>query len=719
MAVTSTSKMLLYERTDDVDLVPMSSPTTVLGPNSTSIATGIAIGFTFRYDGADYTTLALCARGFARFSGTETSGTNANLFASNTNVLIAPWWDSLATADTVGYVQYETQGTAPLRRFVAEWYVKLWSGQTATDCDRAKMQLVLYETMDKHEVRYGAIDVVGSPSRGSYGASRGCKGNTGVDTANYIDYEGSTRALGGSSSTSTATLAAPVDWPTSTLKCEPNWPMSGRYVEIPSSALTGYQHPECEPIWALANNTNGLRCWWCPPLVNVCPTESGNPSNPIHTVPISPSADGRTYRVWIETYGGGGGAISCTVGEDAAADPQPGTDADWSTLATPSEGVTSTYRSWSSFTIDIDPSSVALRFKFAATALIVNSIMVAPEPLTDFDPTSALASGWQWMGLGQLRQQGAAVHAEWFNRAWRNCQRLASDLKQALWSWSSRSAGDVLVSGPTATPARVIASSPACIAGWRGGQSVTVRVMAYDTSNGGKVSVGERAGRVSSDITVDTNGSEYRIQSTSLELVSDEPHLAAVADPAGSMYVAAITVEWSPALSTTDLITGTTAAPRVDYLLRLVARIKRLALTGWAMTGVATYLSHAGGGWRCAWMIPPGTAALRVRVARLSKGTSSATYTSVYGASSGSGSNDEVRLEPPNTTGTDSWPPDLGPVAVVSTSDRYDDVPGAPSDRLLESPTEANMAGGTRELVTIQRGVGATLVPLPVDPATI
>lgn len=718
MAITSLAKILVYERTDDVDLLPLESATTALGASSTSIATAIAIGFTFRFAGADYTAIDLCARGFVRFAGTETSATNANLFAANTSVLIAPWWDDIATADSVGYVQYETQGTAPFRRFVVEWYVKLNSAQTATDCDRAKMQLVLYETMDKHEVRYGELGVLGSPSRGSYGASRGCKGNTGVDTSNYLDYEGSTRALGASDTTATTTLAAPVDWPTSTIKCEPNWPMPARYVEIPASSLTGLQHPECEPVWAIAASVNALRCLFTPPLVNVAPTESGNPSNPIITVPITPSADGRTYRVWIETYGGGGGAISCTVGEDAAADPQPVTDADWSTLATPSEGVTSTYRSWSSFTVSIDPSSVALRFKFAGTALIVNSIMVAPEPLTDFDPTTTLASGWQWMGLGQLRQQGAAVHAEWYNRAWRNVERLLSDLKQVAFSWASRSAGDVLVSGTTAAPARVIATAPCCLAGWRG-QSVTVRVMAYDTSNGGKLAIGERAGRVTSDLTIDTNGSEYRIQSTSLQLVSDEPHLFATAYPAGSMYIAAVVAEWTPALSTDDLIRGTTPAPRLEYLLRLVSRIKRAWLTGWAMTGLATYLSHAGGGWRCAWMIPPGTAALRVRVARLSKGTGSATYTSVYGASSGSGSNDEVRIEPPNTTGTDSWPPDLGPVAVASTSDRYDDVPGAPSDRLLESPTEASMAGGTRELVTIQRGVGATLVPLPVDPATI
>lgn len=718
MAITSLSKMLLFTRSDDRDLIPLSAPTTDLGANSTSSVTGISLGFSFVFDGTTYTTIALFAYGFARLAGTESTSTNGNLYSANTNVLLAPWWDNLETADTVGYLKHETQGTSPFRRFVVEWYCNMQAGQTATVADRVKFQLVLYETTNKVEFRYGSISTVGVPARGSYSATIGVKGDTSVTASNRLDYAGASRALGGSDTTSTSTLAY-ANWPATTYKLEPAWPMSGRYFALSSQWLSGLQHPECEPAWFIANNVNWLRCAFTPPLLNVSPMYSPK-TNPNYVFPITPSADGRVYRVTIETYSTAGGTLSVDVGRDNAANPQPGTGAHWSSLATSTESLTPVgYRTWTTFTITIPSTALFLRFSFTGSGLTATTIMVHPEPLTDFDPTVALSSGWKWMGLGQLRQEGAAVHSEWYNRAWRNVAKLAADLKQMLWAHATVDGADQVITSTTAAPARVIGIAPAAFPGWRG-QAATAAIYAYDSVDGGRLVIGERGGAVTGVFTVNNNAATYRAQTASLSLVSDEPTLFASMDPAGSAHVMFAGVTWTPPLADVDLIEGDTPAPRLGALLALVNRIKLLALSGWAMTGLAaTLLVGSGGKTVVAWMVPPGTKALKPKVARHMRGTATANYTSIYSTSSGNGAADEIRLQPPAAVGTDTWPPDLAQVSIVASAERYDAAPGAAGDRMLESPTLALLTGGVRERVEVTYGVGMTLVPVPVDATTL
>lgn len=719
MAITSLTKALLFTRTDDRDLIPLSAPTTDLGANSSSAVAGIAIGFSFTFDGTTYTTAYLSAFGFVRLAGAETTATNGNLFVASTSVILAPWWDNLETADTVGYLKHETQGTAPFRRFVVEWYANMQAGATAVDYDRAKFQLVLYESKNKVEFRYGTLETGGSPSRAAYSASLGVKGDTSVTATNYIDYMTTTRALGGSSSSTTSNLRAQSNWPATTYKLEPNWPMSGRFFHIGTQLLAGLQHPECEPAWFIANNNNWLRCNFTPSLVNLSPMYSPK-TDPNYVCPVSPSADGRLYRVSIETYSTAGGTLTVDVGRDNAANPQPAVAGNWTSLATSSEVATAVgYRTWVTFTITVPSTALFLRFAFTGSGLTAMSIEVHPEPLTDFDPTVALTSGWKWMGLGQLRQQGAAVHPEWYNRAYRNVAKLAADLKQMLWSHATVDGADQVISGTAAAAVRTIACAPAAFPTWRN-QAVTTAIYAYDSVDGGKLVMGERGGNVTAAYTVNNNAGAYRGQSAALTLVSDEPTIFATMDPAGNAHVMAAVVTWTPPFADVDLMEGDTPAPRLSALLALVNRIRTLALFGWSMTGLAVGLTQGTSGqFVCAWMVPPATKALKPKVARHMRGTVTALPTGIYGASSGAGGADQVVLQPPAAIGTDTWPPDLAQVSVVASSDRYDATPAAASDRLLESPTLALLTGGVRERVQAVYGVGMTLVPYPVDPSTI
>lgn len=728
MAITDLDRMVFTRRTDDRDLISLVSPTTATGAGSTAIATGIAIGFTFTFDGADYTTCALSPRGYLRFAGTVDSATNSGLFAANTNVVLAPWWDDLETAVTVGYVKHETQGSAPFRLFVAEWYVNLDSSYNGTDYARAKMQCVLYETTNRIEFRYGARETGGSPA-GTGSASVGVKGDTSGTATNYRDLATPAGApvdnltLGGATSTTTTTLRhyAATEWPGDatngwTLVAEPAWPMTGYYLDVTDDELSGIQDPYAEIWWKIANNVNWLYCNFRPPVINASPWAPAGVTiaNPRHAFPVALSADGLTYEVHIESYSAAG-VTTLSVDVDNAADPQPGTDGDWSSIATPADPSSSGTQSWAAFDITPNPARDFLRFKFTDSDFKCMSIMVAPKKLTDFDPTATYASGFVPMSIAQVRQQGAALHPEFLNRAWRNIARIVADRQQVLWSHSGGVGSDYELTAVTYA-VRQLAYAPSALRGWQG-QSATVKILAYDTTDGALCTVGQRGGS-SVNFVVDSNASEYRLQTDTLPLLGDEPVIAAQIDPASASRVHYVGVHWSPDLTDEDYIQGTTPAPRLEYLSALCARIRRVALYGYAMTGQATLMRRgASNEWRLAWMVPPATKALRAVLARHSTNASkgSPQDTSIYGASSGSGAADEILIQTPHAEGRDTYPPDAGVIEIVRGALLYDAAPAAAGDRLLESPTAGVLTGPTREMCRVIYGIGMTLVPLPDD----
>ncbi|MFO0751400.1 MAG: hypothetical protein U1F43_37885, partial [Myxococcota bacterium] len=547
MATTDIDKLVIYRRTDDRALIPLTAGAiTDVGANSNTIATDIPIGFTFTFDGVPYTTCALSPRGFLRFDGTITSGSNSNLFASGVDPLLAVWWDLLYTDTSAGYIKHETQGTAPWRRFVAEFYLKLDGSYDATDYARAKLQIVLYESTNRFDFRYGAREVHGSPSNvGS--ASIGFKGDTTSDADNYRDLatpSGSPvddLALGGSKTTSTTNLRhyAGTEWPSWTIVAEPNWPMVGFYVDVPTDSITGLQDPYCDPLWSFANNVNWLYCRHTPTLVNLSPYSkpSSRFDSPKYVVPITPSADSLTYRVWVEFYNGNDGSSSVTldVYRDALPDPQPSDGADWTLINSATKGSLSatTHYSLDPFDIQILDGDEYLLFKFTGNDMLVLSINVAPVPLDEVDPTFTYPSGFVPMAIGRFRQRASAVTPEDFNRAYRNCARICRDRWQALFSYgNSDDASEYGFTGASGGdfPTRVLGISPASIRTWLAQQATTV-VYAYDTASNGKLFFVERGGFGSTPYDIDPNGDEYRRQTGTISFLSDQPSIAISADP--------------------------------------------------------------------------------------------------------------------------------------------------------------------------------------------
>jgi PKD repeat protein len=103
------------------------------------------IGFTFNYDGINYTQVQVCANGWMSLNLTG-AGAYDNSYLFNTtqpNTTLAPWYDDLYD-DGTSVVSYKTDGSSPNRVFTAEWkgVLAYYSGATA----RLNFQVKLFET---------------------------------------------------------------------------------------------------------------------------------------------------------------------------------------------------------------------------------------------------------------------------------------------------------------------------------------------------------------------------------------------------------------------------------------------------------------------------------------------------------------------------------------------------------------------------------------------
>jgi len=160
------------------------------------------IGFTFSYEGVNYTQFKMGSNGFISFN---TSGTSAlssnNLSTSNTTSrpIIAPLWDDHdgRATGSVSRALYEVTGTAPNRVLTVEWRNWEWNYLSSTPV--ISFQVKLYETTNVIEFHYRSES--GSVSSGS--ASIGIGSATGTAYLNLT----SVAVPAVSSSTTTNTIS--------------------------------------------------------------------------------------------------------------------------------------------------------------------------------------------------------------------------------------------------------------------------------------------------------------------------------------------------------------------------------------------------------------------------------------------------------------------------------------------------------------------------------
>ncbi len=119
----------------------------------------VPIGFTFKYDGENYTMANVDVNGFITLKDSLNVWYNYPYFnnnlayapAYNKRPVIAAFWDDLLLADTLDLV-YKTTGHAPFRVFTVEWKKAKWVYESVAPV--LSIELKLYETTNIIEFDY-------------------------------------------------------------------------------------------------------------------------------------------------------------------------------------------------------------------------------------------------------------------------------------------------------------------------------------------------------------------------------------------------------------------------------------------------------------------------------------------------------------------------------------------------------------------------------------
>lgn len=140
-------------------------------------ANAVPIGFTFNYNGTNYTLIKPCANGWASFSTTALAN-NADTWTNNLPTgpvanqrpMIAPLWDDMDMGS--GSVTYQLSGSAPNRIMTIQWSGCKWDFNGSSPA--MSFQVKLYETTNVIEFIYN--QETGPIATNSGGASIGISG---------------------------------------------------------------------------------------------------------------------------------------------------------------------------------------------------------------------------------------------------------------------------------------------------------------------------------------------------------------------------------------------------------------------------------------------------------------------------------------------------------------------------------------------------------------
>mgnify|MGYP000341979652 CR=1 FL=1 len=186
-APTNSSAMTdVYQLSQSIGkAMDMTGSTQIHGPNRSLVASPtIAIGFTFKFDGRDYTTFSANSSGLMSLGRvTERyyygwyfpNYTRSSFGPTAEYPVIAPQWTSYARPTSTGQVHYKMSGTAPNRVLTIEWNSVRSFGSTYYRYPGGTYQVRLYETSNKIEFHYGTMYDV---STYSYAANIGIASST-------------------------------------------------------------------------------------------------------------------------------------------------------------------------------------------------------------------------------------------------------------------------------------------------------------------------------------------------------------------------------------------------------------------------------------------------------------------------------------------------------------------------------------------------------------
>ncbi len=161
----------------------------------------VNIGFTFTYNGSDYTQVNIGSNGYMAFGSNSATSYSNDISSTSSGKMevVAPFWDDLDPTSG-GNVYYLSQGSSPNRTLIIEYNAIPKYGGGAT----LMAQIVLYESSFNIELKYGASS--GSFSSGSIGINESPGGSS-----HYISVTPGSPASSSTTTAANSLTAAPAD----------------------------------------------------------------------------------------------------------------------------------------------------------------------------------------------------------------------------------------------------------------------------------------------------------------------------------------------------------------------------------------------------------------------------------------------------------------------------------------------------------------------------
>jgi hypothetical protein len=157
--------------------LPASATTVAAVQADDAVSAALPLGFTFSYDGSDYTQVVVSSNGFISFNIAGASSFDNALAtgAAANRPLAAPLWDDMAGTDASSRASYEVTGTAGSRVFTFEWLN--WKWYRFAKAPGISFQARLYEGSNVVEFVYrpeaGALTAAASIGLSGLGTGSG------------------------------------------------------------------------------------------------------------------------------------------------------------------------------------------------------------------------------------------------------------------------------------------------------------------------------------------------------------------------------------------------------------------------------------------------------------------------------------------------------------------------------------------------------------------
>ncbi len=250
---------------------------TVLGiaTNDDDNFTNLPLGFTFNYNGTNYTSFSANANGFIAM-GTSISSSYSAINYGSSNNIIAALNNDLQGNTTTGEMSYLTTGTAPNRVFVMQWKSYRKYGASGDDFN---FQIRLNETTNYIQVVYGAF----TSNTSSTTVQVGLRGATSADYNNRTT--GWAASTAGTSNSATLSVSA-----TSTPASGTTYTWVG-YPAAPAALTQATGTPTCATGTALSTSSTApadVTYYWQT-------TATGTSTTTAYTGPYTVYANGTFY----------------------------------------------------------------------------------------------------------------------------------------------------------------------------------------------------------------------------------------------------------------------------------------------------------------------------------------------------------------------------------------------------------------------------------------